>query len=248
MNQQFRPPRKAPDHETNSNYEVVLTNQKVTGEAVSNRTTNVSQNEVSKTNVSPSMPVRPPADPNIRNVQPSYPVQSNQPTKPKSPGVETKTELEEGEEGFAKLSENDIQIILRFLSDIQEGEKLMLGDDKKSIMVDNRYIQPIRRAFTKDSRERTLQFVNHVIESAQDYCQTLIGKILLEKNEQNKQINMKKLLANQGYLRNSVTGLKRLQETYKEDKQNRATVETYIENIRVFCDQDLERVIKNTIS
>ncbi|VBB17845.1 hypothetical protein YASMINEVIRUS_308 [Yasminevirus sp. GU-2018] len=144
------------------------------------------------------------------------------------------------QEQFSKLTEADVQINLRLLSDIKEGEKIMIVEGRW-MKVDQRYVQSVRRWWTEDSRDRTLSFIEHVITSAKEHCNTAVGKVL--KNE-DKQDNMTKLLTLQSLLNGSLTGLGRMMTTYGEDKHNRATIETYVTMIRTFCDQDLKKAIK----
>lgn len=142
-------------------------------------------------------------------------------------------------DNFASLSYMDVQINLRLLSDVKEGEKLMVIDGK-CITVDQRYIQSFRRYWTADSRERTLRFINHLIDTAKQYCNNAVLKI---KSEENRQINLEKLINIQSLLRSASTGLGRMATTYAEDKRNLATIETYKSTITVFCDQDLKRTM-----
>lgn len=140
---------------------------------------------------------------------------------------------------FVDLTEADVQINLRLLGDIKEYEKIMIIDGRW-MQVDQRYGQFYRRWWTKDSRARTLQFIDHVINNAKENCNIAVSKV---RNNEDKQDNMTKLLDLQALLSGSMTGLGRMKSTYGDDKHNRATIETYIARIRTFCDQDLKKAI-----
>lgn len=142
-------------------------------------------------------------------------------------------------DNFAELSYMDVQINLRLLADVKEGEKLMVLDETY-ITVDQRYGQLVRRYWSCDSRERTLRFINHLINAAKRYCKEAVDKV---KKRENKQDNLEKLINIQSLLKSSMTGLSRMATTYAQDKKNSATIETYKSNITVFCDQDLKRAI-----
>jgi hypothetical protein len=144
-------------------------------------------------------------------------------------------------EKYADLSYMEVQINLRFLGDLKEGEKVMVSCNK-FMEVDQRYAQSIRRWWSSDSRAKTLSFITHLIESAKKYCAEAVEKV--NHNEQ-KQINLEKLINIQKLLGNALTGLGRMVTTYSDDKLNLATIETFRSTITVFCDQDLKRAIAN---
>jgi hypothetical protein len=152
------------------------------------------------------------------------------------------TSSDQESDKFADLSYMDVQINLRLLSDIKEGEKLMVVDGR-CITVDQRYVQMVRRYWTSDSRERTLRFINHLIIAAKKYCDEAVEKVKVCKNNQIKQDNLEKLINIQSLLRSSTTGLGRMATTYADDKRNLATINTFCSTISVFCDQDLKRAI-----
>jgi hypothetical protein len=140
---------------------------------------------------------------------------------------------------FKQLSYTDVQINLRLLSDLKEGEKVMIVDHKY-MQVDQRYGQSFRRYWTSDSRIRTLSFIGHIINWAKYYCNEAVEKI---NNNEQKQINMEKLINIQTLLRSALTGLSRISTTYSNDKHNLATIETYKSTIQTICDHDLKRAI-----
>lgn len=160
-------------------------------------------------------------------------------TNTSTPTPQTPVPAEPQVEKFAELSYMEVQINLRFLGDLKEGEKVMISDNK-FMQVDQRYVQAARRWWTSDSRARTLNFISHLIESAKKYCTEAVEKVKL--NDQ-KQINLEKLINIQKLLGNALTGLGRMVTTYGDDKLNLATIETFKSTITVFCDQDLKRAI-----
>lgn len=147
-------------------------------------------------------------------------------------------------DNFAVLSYMDVQINLRLLADIKEGEKLMMADNH-CITVDQRYVQAVRRYWTADSREKTLRFINHLIIAAKNYCDDSVANIKTATVKQIQQDNLERLINIQSLLRSATTGLGRMATTYADDKRNLATIETFKADIAVLCDQDLKRAISN---
>lgn len=156
------------------------------------------------------------------------------------PVTEMPKQEEIATEKFAVLSYMEVQINLRFLGDLKEGEKVMI-DQGRFMQVDQRYAQAARRWWTSDSRVRSLRFISHLIESAKKYCGEAVEKI---QRAESKQDNLEKLINIQSLLRNALTGLGRMITTYGDDKLNLATIETFRSTITVFCDQDLKKAIK----
>lgn len=139
---------------------------------------------------------------------------------------------------FTTLSYTDVQINLRLLSDLKEGEKIMVHNN--CMQIDQRYVQPIRRFFSSDSRDRTLQFIHHLINSTKKICNDTVDKV---NHNVDKKINLEKLIRLQSLLKSASIGLGRMILTYKEDKLNLATIETYKASIDDFCDQDIKKII-----
>jgi hypothetical protein len=168
---------------------------------------------------------------------------SNTTTNKVVPGQSlTPTSHPSGDEQFADLTYAAVQVNLRILGDLKEGEKIMITDNKIYMQVDDRYMQSIRRHCSADSRIRTLKFIAHVIDSAKNYCNDAVQKIHCDEQ---KQINLQMLINIQSLLGNALTGLSRLATTYGNDKLNLAMIDTYKSTITVFCDQDLKRAISN---
>jgi hypothetical protein len=140
---------------------------------------------------------------------------------------------------FTDLSYEEVQINLRLLGDLKEGEKLIIADNKY-IQVDRRYIQGFRRYISSDSRGKSLRFINHIMYWAKMYCSDSVDAINRKINTQD---NMASLINIQKLLGGAQTGLGRLLITYGDDKHNKATIETFISTISTFCDQDLKRAI-----
>ena len=140
---------------------------------------------------------------------------------------------------FQELSYEDVQINLRLLGDLKEGEKLMISGDRY-VVVDQRYIQGIRRYLTSDSRIRSLDFISHVIIETKRYCEEAVKNI--NQNDY-KQINLEKLINIQTLLTGALTGLGRMATTYNDDKLSRAKIETIATTVKTFCDRDLKSAI-----
>jgi hypothetical protein len=140
---------------------------------------------------------------------------------------------------FSELSYEDVQVNLRVLADLKEGEKLMIGFNK-FLMVDQRIGQSVRRWLSSDSRMRTIDFIEHVINEANRICKSIVCSI--EGGFGIKE-NMEKLNRFQQLLTQSLIGLGRHTTTYSDDKLSRARIETIQDKVRTFCDLDLKKAI-----
>ncbi len=145
---------------------------------------------------------------------------------------------------FKDLDYDDIQINLRVITNLNEGEKIMIINDKH-MQPENRYFSGfIMRGWSGDSVETTLQFIDHLIEETKKQCDEVV--VLINSNSSNtdiKQYNLNKLIDTQTLLKSSINGLNKLATTYKCNQLNVATIDTQIATIRTFCDQDLKKVV-----
>jgi len=132
---------------------------------------------------------------------------------------------------FVDLDFVDVQINLQFLSVLKENEKIMILDNKH-MQVDKR--QSIMRYLYSDSRQKTMRFINHVVECAKKYCKDEKDKTF-KNNEKLSQI--KKLLEN------SLDGLRNLLTTYKTDKNICSIIKIYETNIDTFCKTELAKTV-----
>jgi hypothetical protein len=153
-------------------------------------------------------------------------------------GVDSKIKFEEDDnEDFKDLSYSDVQINLRVIQDLKEGERIMIVGGK-CVQVDQRYGQSIRRYFTSDSRVRALDFIEHIIEWSKKYCKEAVAKISVNDDRQG---NLNKLINIQSLLTSSLTGMGRFASTYSDDKLTSARIETFRSTIQTFCDEDLKK-------
>ena len=132
---------------------------------------------------------------------------------------------------FVDLDFVDVQINLQFLSVLKENEKIMILENKH-MQVDKR--QSIMRYLYSDSRQKTMRFINHVVECAKKYCKDEKDKTF-KNNEKLSQI--KKLLEN------SLDGLRNLLTTYKTDKNICSIIKIYETNIDTFCKTELAKTV-----
>lgn len=138
---------------------------------------------------------------------------------------------------FKDLDYTDVQINLRFISELGQKEYVRIVDGRL-MQVDNRF--SITRYLSNDSRDTTLNFIKHLIKRTKFYCNKIVKDI---ETGVEVQSNFEKLLSNQSLLQSALTGLDRLSNTYASDKLIHASIETYKADIRVFCDHDLKRAI-----
>jgi hypothetical protein len=147
--------------------------------------------------------------------------------------------VNDDQQQFKHLSYIDVQVNLRLIADLKQGEKVMIIN-KSRMEVDRRYFQQLRRFMSNDSRNTTLEFIDHLINETKKYCDEAVNNI---KQNINTKINMEKLINLQSLLKSSITGLGRILLTYDDDKYNKATIETYSSKIQTICDQDLKEAI-----
>ncbi len=140
---------------------------------------------------------------------------------------------------FPKLSYDDVQTNLRLLCDLKENEKLMISYDNKYLAIDGRYLQCVRRYFTLDSRERTIKYIEYVIDETKTHCLAIIENATL-KGTNSKEF-YECLLHLHTLLNGTLTGLGRLSITYSGDKLSVARLETIQTNIRTFCEYYLKK-------
>jgi len=135
------------------------------------------------------------------------------------------------QDDFVDLDFVDVQINLQFLSVLKENEKIMILDNKH-MQVDKR--QSIMRYLYSDSRQKTMRFINHVVECAKKYC----------KEEKEKTFrNADKLTQIKKLLENSLDGLRNLLTTYKTDKNVCSIIKIYETNIDTFCKTELAKIL-----
>jgi hypothetical protein len=158
--------------------------------------------------------------------------------------LNTSTKKTTSDRKFNGLKYEDIQINLRVITNLCEGEKVMIINDTH-MQPENRYFSGfLMRGWSGDSIETTLQFIDHLIDETKKHCDSVVALINnRNSNSDVKQYNLSKLIELQTLLKSSINGLNKLATTYKANQLNVATIETQIATIRTFCDQDLKKVV-----
>ena len=121
-----------------------------------------------------------------------------------------------------EMSLEDIFINLNLISKIDVGDKLCIND--KYINIDTSYLPSVTRWFFKVDRKITLNFVNLIINKSFELCDDL--------NKNDKKDDAKLLFRLTTDLRNSITGLTNIKQTYLMDKLVQAEIDVIVENIR----------------
>ena len=142
-------------------------------------------------------------------------------------------ELNKIEEMINKVEENIDNFIilsnLTLLSKVQKYEKLIIkkrqnkGDINFEIQIDNSYLPSIKRFFYGDDRDKTIEYLNKLINCG-------IEKYNEEKNKDNK-IAMNKIAS---LLESSKLGLSNLKITYNTDQSITSKIDIIIDTIDVF--------------
>lgn len=120
---------------------------------------------------------------------------------------------------------DDIFINLNLISKIEAGDKLYIHD--KYINIDTSYVQPILRWFYGVDRKLTINFVRLVINKSFEFCDVLVKS------------DVKMLFRLTNDLRNSISGLTKLKQTYAVDKLVQAEIDVIIEDIRAKIESTL---------
>lgn len=123
------------------------------------------------------------------------------------------------------MSLDDVFINLNLIAKIEIGDKLYIND--KYINIDTSYVQPILRWYYGIDRKSTINFVRLVIGKSFEYCDTLIKS------------DNKMLFRLTNDLRNSISGLTKLKQTYIADKLVQAEIDVIIEDIRAKIESTL---------
>ena len=138
------------------------------------------------------------------------------------------------------FSFEDIQINLRLLGDLQDNEKIIIDD--KFMMVDNRLMQSVRRKFSSDSRDKTIEFIDHLIDQSKKISGELVDKI---SKGIRKTYNLEMLILLHSLLSGSLRGINKLSKTYEDDKLNKSKMETIKDKIIRLCDTDMKKATSN---
>jgi hypothetical protein len=142
-------------------------------------------------------------------------------------------ELNKVEELINRVEENIDNFIilsnLTLLSKVQKYEKLVIkkrqnkGDINFEIQIDNSYLPSIKRFFYGDDRDKTIEYLNKLINYG-------IEKYNNEKKKDNK-IGMNKIAS---LLESSKLGLSNLKITYNTDQSITSKIDIIIDTIDVF--------------
>lgn len=118
------------------------------------------------------------------------------------------------------MNDNEVFINLTVISKIACGDKLILESDNL-LNIDTSYLQFITRWWNGSNRMELLDFVNTVLTRAFE----MNKRFLTEQNE----VMVFRLTAD---LKNALTGLNNLKQTYPHDKLVQSEIDVMMENIR----------------
>jgi len=157
-------------------------------------------------------------------------------------GTKIKNLVDDGssDNSFPQLNYEEIQVNLRILSDLVSDEKICISENNKTIEIDKRYMQSIRRWYSGDSRARTLEFIKHVYAETEALCNDIVQKV---KANQEPKENTEKLINLYSLIGSSGKGLDRLNITYQDDKTNSAKISTIKKSYETYCDRTLKGTI-----
>lgn len=138
---------------------------------------------------------------------------------------------------IVELTSDDIFVNLRLISRIEIGDKLIQTDNH--INIDTSYFQSITRRFRGNSRNETIKFISLVLHKAFE----LNDKLLEDKSQDSIQI----LLRLNSDLKNSLSGLINLKQTYLSDKLFQSEIDVKMDYIQSRLDNNLKHINFNCI-
>jgi hypothetical protein len=131
-----------------------------------------------------------------------------------------------------ELSFEDIFVNLRLVSKIEVGNKLVQND--KYVNIDTSYFQSVTRWFRGANRNNTIKFMSFVFTKAFE-----LNDKLLEKKTND---SIQTLLRLNSDLKNSLTGLTNLKQTYFYDKLVQSEIDVMIDDIQTRLDNNLKQL------
>jgi len=118
---------------------------------------------------------------------------------------------------------NDLILELKIISNISKGGKLTSENGK--LKIDNRFnFQGIRRQYNGDSREKSIELINNLMNKIFDYID-----ILLQSNDTDKSNFCIEKFKTE--LKNSIIGLDNLKSTYQGHVETISKIDIIIDNI-----------------
>jgi len=148
---------------------------------------------------------------------------------------------------------DEIILDLKILSNIQKGGKICTTTDGHIALETRSSFQGIRRLITGDSRIRTIEKINNIINSAFDKTNDIQRSKYIDIYEKNKtpmeteiqrhneDIELLQSLANE--FNSAIRGLEHLCETYNDDAETSSKLKIIIDKIRHKAD-DIEMKIE----
>ena len=119
------------------------------------------------------------------------------------------------------LKIEDIVLNLKLISKIKQNDKMIIIN--QILNVDSRLLQSIRRWYTCDNRNDTVQFIENVINTAIDY---------MNHDKTNKVYDVDSIKIE---LKNTLQGLYNLSSTYKIDNLIISKIDILKEKISKLC-------------
>jgi hypothetical protein len=157
------------------------------------------------------------------------PVQIIDTNVPQASNVQTSKSIQSTQTDYTDivklLSLDDIFINLNLVSKIEVGDKLYVSD--KYINIDTSYVQSIARWYYGVDRRSTINFVRLIIAKSFEFCDSLLNS------------DSKMLFRLSNDLKNSISGLEKLKQTYFADKLVQAEIDVIIESIRAKIESTL---------
>ncbi len=131
-----------------------------------------------------------------------------------------------------ELTTEEIFVNLRLISRIEVGDKLMQYD--KHFNIDNGYFRSITRWYKGENRKNTIQFMSAIFSKAFE----LNDKLLEDKTEDSVQT----LIRLNSDLKNTLTGLNNLKQTYYSDKLVQSEIDVIMDDVQTRLDTNIKNL------
>lgn len=149
------------------------------------------------------------------------------------------------------MSEENEKVLLnlKILSDVKENDKLYLDDETNVLAIDkNYYLQSVVRAYYGQSRDKTINFINELVNQATHILETTMKADSPAKNADDvclKEDNIHLVQRFVKELNNSTKGIDNLRITYRADTTTTSSLNLIVEKINIILDK-VNRQLKLT--
>ena len=141
---------------------------------------------------------------------------------------------------ISNMKYDDVIVNLKLIGQLKEDQRLRIRDN--AFDIDQRYGHTLVRWLWSDSRDKSIEFLTKIVESAEFHSTRLNEE--METNNNDKDTNHKlNNLTND--LHASLNGIDKLRITYRNDHVFRSKLDVITDKIRVIIENNMDRKNKN---